>query len=448
MVVGRKGESSVAGSVRSVEPQSAVEPVRFGAPRLFRDAASLASSSAVNAAAGLVVWAITARLIEPASLGVMTAVLAAITAPAIGVATMVGDAYAAFLPAVGLARPAVFRRGQRMFLLASTFGGLVGGVATITAINEVRGSIAVFALVAVGTVLTCASMLQITILASIGRAHWLLPVTLITNLLKVAMLWAFALTFHWHSLELASVISAGLVALSLAPAIQRIIYKSASLPENGIIASNSAVQEFNKFLPRSLLSTLLGYAIFYFTPFLVTAFSDPKQGALFALALPVAQTVDMISTAMGTSLVVHGATQPGEAGSMARSALKRVLPIAALGAVSLGVLAPILLRLLNAEYGSLGATAVIAILCAASVVRVPFSIWAALQRSRRNLRPSLIVTSVAAVVVSTALPLLAHAYGARGGALGLLAAYLVLLGGAATHILYKRRTSRGRHHVR
>jgi O-antigen/teichoic acid export membrane protein len=400
----------------------------------------------VNAAFGLIVWAITARLIEPASLGVMTAVLAAITAPAIAVATMVGDAYAAFLPAVGAARPAIFQRGQRMFMVASALGGVVGGVATISAINEVRASVAVFVLVVLGTILTCASMLQITILASIGRARWLLPVTAVTNLLKVGMLCAFALTFKWHSLELASVISAGLVALSLAPAIHRIIYKSASLPEQSIIASDKAVQEFNKFIPRSLVSTILGYAIFYFTPFLVTAFSNPKQGALFALALPVAQTVDMVSTAMGTSLVVHGATQPAEAGAMARSALAKALPIAALGAISLGVVAPTLLHYLNPEYGSMGAVGVITILCCASIVRVPFSIWAALQRSRRNLRPSLVVTFFGAAVVSTATPVLSHAYGALGGALALMAAYVVLLSGAVIHILYVRRSSRGRHH--
>jgi O-antigen/teichoic acid export membrane protein len=424
------------------------EPVRFGATRLFRDAASLASSSAVNAAFGLVVWAITARLIEPASLGVMTAVLAAITAPAIAVATMVGDAYAAFLPAVGAARPAIFHRGQRMFLAASAVGGVIGGIATITAIDEVRGSAAVFVLVVLGTVLTCASMLQITILASIGRARWLLPVTAVTNLLKVGMLCTFALTFAWHSLELASVISAGLVALSLAPAIHRIVFKSGSLPEYGLIEADKALHEFNRFIPRSLLSTILGYAIFYFTPFLVTAFSNPTEGALFALALPIAQAVDMISTAMGTSLVVHGATQPAEAGAMARSALKKALPIAALGAISLGVVAPTLLHLLNPAYGSMGAVEVIAILCAASIVRVPFSIWAALQRSRRNLRPSLIVTSFGAVVVSIAVPVLSHPYGALGGALGLMAAYVVLLGGAMVHVLFMRRTTRGRHHFR
>jgi O-antigen/teichoic acid export membrane protein len=390
----------------------------------------------------MVGWAIAAHLIAPASLGVMTAVLAAITTPAIAVATMIGDAYTALLPAVGRARSTIFRRGQRLFLASSALGGLIGGVATIIAIDEVRHSLAVCVLVVCGTMLVCASMLQNSVLAAIGRARWLVVVTATSNLLRVTMLCAFALTFQWHSLELATVISAGLVAVAVSPTIRRIIYTSNSLPDNASLSPEESISEFNKFIPRSFVSTMLGYAIFYFTPFLVTAFSNSTEGALFALALPVAQTIDLISTSMGTSLVVHGATEPGEASAMARSVMKRAIPIAALAAVCLAVAAPVVLRFLNPVYGSLGAFGTIAVLCLASVVRVPFSIWAALQRSRRNLRPSIMVTFVGAVVVAISVPMLSRELGAIGGSLGVLAAYTVLLSGAVVHMLFMQRKRR------
>lgn len=425
--------------VRSVGPGQPPIPTLFGANRLFRDAASLASSSAVNAVFGMVGWAIAAHLIAPASLGVMTAVLAAITTPAIAVATMIGDAYTALLPAVGTARPIIFRRGQRLFLTSSALGGLIAGVATIIAIDEVRHSFAVCVLVVCGTMLICASMLQNSILAAIGRARWLVVVTATTNLLRVIMLCAFATTFKWHSLELATVISAGLVAMAISPKIRRIIYTSSSLPGKGSLSQDESIVEFNKFIPRSFVSTMLGYAIFYFTPFLVTAFSNSTEGALFALALPVAQTIDLISTSMGTSLVVHGATEPGEASAMARSVMIRAIPIAAFAAICLAVAAPSVLRFLNPAYGSMGAFGTIAVLCLASVVRVPFSIWAALQRSRRNLRPSIMITFVGAVVVAIGVPVLSRELGSIGGSLGVLAAYTVLLGGAIVHMVYMQR---------
>jgi O-antigen/teichoic acid export membrane protein len=390
----------------------------------------------------MVTWAVTAHLIKPADLGVMTAVLAAITATAIAMATMVGDAYTALLPAVGIARPAIFRRGQRLYLVSSTVGGLIAGIATIIWIDEVRGSVAILVLVLVGTVLTCSSMLQNNILAAIGRARWLVGTTTVTNVLKIGLLCTIALTFKWHSLELATVISAGAVALTLTPIIHRIIFNSGSLPEHSALSPRQALREFDRFIPRSFVSTVLGYAIFFFTPFLVTAFSDAKQGALFALALPLAQTLDVITTAMGTSLTVHAAIEPGVGAAMARSVLIRALPTATVGAVAIAIAAPAVLQRLNPAYGSMKAFEVIAILCAASVVRVPFSVWAALQRSRRNLRPMLIVAFAGAVVVVSATPTLSHAYGAVGGALGLISAYLILSGSAVLHTLSVRRSWR------
>jgi O-antigen/teichoic acid export membrane protein len=357
---------------------------------------------------------------------------------------MIGDAYTALLPAVGAARPAIFRRGQRLYLVSATVGGLIAGIATIGAIDGVRGSLPIFVLVVVGTVLICASMLQNNILASIGRARWLVSVVTVLNLLRIGLLCAFALTFQWHSLELSAVISAGLVALTMSPMIRRIIYTSRSLPQDSVLSHDEAVREFDRFIPRSFVSTVLGFAIFSFTPFLVTAFSDAQQGALFALALPVAQTLDVITTAMGTSLTVHAATEPGEGALMARSVIIRAVPTATLGAAALAVIAPLALQWLNPEYGAMGAVGVIATLCIASVVRVPFSVWAALQRSRRNLRPMLIVAFGGALVVVTGIPTLSHAYGALGGAVGLISAYFVVSISAIVHILFVRR-SRRRH---
>src|SRR4051812_11068222 len=86
-----------------------VPPPRFGAQRLYRDAASLASSSVANALLGVAFWALAAKLFPPEQLGVMTAVLAVIVSVGIVVATGVGDAYTAFLPAAGADRSMLYR---------------------------------------------------------------------------------------------------------------------------------------------------------------------------------------------------------------------------------------------------------------------------------------------------------------------------------------------------
>src|SRR4051812_5457844 len=87
----------------------------FDTKRINRDAGFIAVSSAANAALGAGFWAIAARYFPPEELGVMTAVLAVIVSAGLMVAAGVGDAYTALLPAVGSARPSVYRRGQRIW---------------------------------------------------------------------------------------------------------------------------------------------------------------------------------------------------------------------------------------------------------------------------------------------------------------------------------------------
>ena len=412
---------------------------RFGASRVLRDAASLGTSSIVNAAFGLATWAITAHLIAPAQLGVMTAVLAAITAPALAVATTIGGTYTSLLPAVGSARPAIFRRGQRLFLVSSVIGGVIAGLATIAWIDGVHGSLPVFALVVVGTVLLGTLLLQGTILPAIGRASWVITMMFTMNVLKICMLITFATTFFWHSFELATVVSAGLVAVTLVPFINRIIRTSNSLPSTSSLTQHEAIKEFDRFVIRLFFIVLFSYATFAFTPFLVTAFGGPRAGALFALALSVAQTLDLLSSAMGTSLAVHASAEPETATAMARTVLVRSLAVTAAGAVAITLSISTILRFLNPEYLSMGAVGVTAVLCLGPVVRTFFVTWWGLERARRRLRPTLIVSLLGAVVCLTTVPVLSSRYGALGGAAGITLAYCALSLGAMVHTLIVRR---------
>src|SRR5882757_4875757 len=128
------------------EPQR----TRFGAQRLYRDAGSMATSSVASAVLGAAFWALAAKLFPPDELGVMTAVIAVITAMGVVVAAGVGDAYTALLPAVGNARRRLYRRGQRVFWGIASIGGLIAGVATVVLLPQVRGSVGVALLVAFG----------------------------------------------------------------------------------------------------------------------------------------------------------------------------------------------------------------------------------------------------------------------------------------------------------
>lgn len=411
---------------------------RFGGKRLYRDAASLASSSMVNAVLGMVFWAVAAALLPPERLGVMTAVLAAITAPAIVVASGVGDAYTSLLPAVGLSRMAVYRRGQRVFMVLSVASGVVAGICTITMIHDVRGSIGVAVLVAVGTVFWSAFTLQNNTLTSIGRARWLPAASGVVSVGKLILLPLFALSLSWHSVELATIVSAAIVVVVLRPAIKRIIEKSKDLPTDSTMSEGEALSAFNKFVLRTLTSVALSLGILTLTPFMVTAYAGPSQGALFALSMSIVQTLDFIGSAMGVSLVVHASNKPAEAEVMARNILKKAVILATAGAIVISVAAPMGLEFLDPKYGHLGGAHVIALLCIGSVIRTFYMVWAALQRSRRNMKALLILNFVTGGILLGTLPSFCERWGAIGGAYSLLLAQVMLSGGAVVHFFATR----------
>lgn len=428
-----------AGVASDTVLETAAIASRFGGKRLYRDAVSLASSSMVNAVLGMVFWAVAAALLPPERLGVMTAVLSAITAPAIVVAAGVGDAYTSLLPATGDGRVAIYRRGQRVFLALSVASGVVAGICTIVMIDDVRGAVGVAVLVALGTVSWAAFTLQNNTLTSIGRARWLPTASGVASIGKLALLPLLAVTIGWHSVELATVVSAGLVVAAIRPSVKRIIETSQDLPTRSSMSDAEAVRSFDRFAVRTLASAALSLGILTLTPFMVTAYAGPSEGALFALSLSIVQTLDFIGSAMGVSLVVHASNKPNEAVAMARSILIKAAGLATAGAIVISLAAPIGLKHLDAKYANLGGAEVIAVLCAGSVIRTVYMVWAALQRSRRNMRALLALNLATGIALLVTLPVFCERWGALGGAFSLLLAQVVLSGGAAVHFLSTRR---------
>jgi O-antigen/teichoic acid export membrane protein len=413
---------------------------RFGAERIYWDAASMASSSVANALLGVAFWAIAAKVFPPEKLGVMTAVMAVIMSVGLVVAYGIGDAYTALLPAAGVDRSSLYRRGQRVFFGLALASSIAAAVGTITWLDEVRGSIAVGVLVAVGVFAWSNLTLQNSTLVALGRARWLLPVNIGTSVGRIVLLLVLAATLRWHSVELASVISAVVVIVVLRPAIARVIKSAEDLPP-ATVPEGLLFRKFNVFVTQTVASSALTTGLLMITPFLVTVYSDPKQGALFALSLSIVQALDLIGAALAMSLVVHASSAPDQAGAMTRMIMIRVVLLSTLGAIPLVALAPTALRLLRPEYGAMGATGVIAALAAGTVVRCVYVVWSGLQRARRNMAMPLILNVISAVVLLATMPFFARNHGAFGGALALLLTQAVLITGITVHFVATRWTA-------
>jgi len=365
--------------------------------------------------------------------------LAVITATSVVLATGIGDAYTALLPAVGAARPSVYRRGQRIFMVLATVTAVGGAIATTTALPQAHRSIAVGALVAVGILAWSAFSLQNSTLMSLGRARWLPAANIAASAGKIALLPLLALTLKWHSVELAFVISALTVVLVLRPAIRRMINSGSGLPATATLPESQAAHTFNKLVTQTITSSGLSLGVLTVTPFLVTVIAGPEQGALFALSLAIVQILDMVAAALGLSLVVHASSTPEDGNTMARGILIRSVALIVAGAAVMIAVVPVTLRLVNPIYGEMGAAGVIAVLCAGSVVRVIYIVWSGLQRARRKMKMLLILNFITGSMLFAIIPGLAGRYGALGGALAVLIPQTVLSLGAVAHFLATRR---------
>jgi O-antigen/teichoic acid export membrane protein len=152
--------------------------------------------------------------------------------------------------------------------------------------------------------------------------------------------------------------------------------------------------------------------------------------------------LDFMGAALVVSLVVHASSTPAEAGAMARAILIRVLVLAVTGGLALSLVAPTALRWLNPHYGSMGATAVIAVLSVGTVFRCTYMVWAGLQRSRRNMKMPLLFNFFCAVLLLSIMPALTSDHGALGGAIALLLSQLAVITAICGHVLVTRRRGR------
>jgi O-antigen/teichoic acid export membrane protein len=310
----------------------------------------------------------------------------------------------------------------------------LAALGTVRWLDDVHGSVSVGILVVFGVAVWAVTNLQTSTLIALGRASWLPGVNIAISSVKLVLLPLFAVTVAWNPLEVAFVAAAFVVIVALRPRIVRIIDSGEDLPPSKI-PGGIGVRDFYRFVGQTTVSSALTMGLFLVSPFLVTVWSNPSQGALFSLSLAIVQSLDLIGAALSTSMVVHASSSPEDAGAMARATLVKAVLVSLVGAIMLIAAGPAVLRLLNAEYGNLGANAVIATLAVGTICRLVYQVWSGLQRARRSMRAPLILNIVSAVALLGFMPVLCNERGALGGALALLLAQLTMLAGIGIHFL-------------
>jgi hypothetical protein len=121
-----------------------------------------------------------------------------------------------------------------LFFGVAVVGGIAAAICTTSWLRAVHGSLAVGAMVAVGTVVWATASLQNATLAALGRARWMPAVNVALSLGKIALLPVLATTLSWHPVELSAVIAAAVVML--------VMRRANSSAKNGLPPDISAIR--------------------------------------------------------------------------------------------------------------------------------------------------------------------------------------------------------------
>lgn len=386
-------------------------------PRIYADAASMASSQIINAALGMGFWAVAALILPPAQLGVMTALLALVTAPAMVIGTGVGDVFNSMMPTAGMELRTVYQRGQRTFYILSVPAGLIAAGAAVVFIPEVRYSIPVAVMIFAGVVVWGLFILQNSTLTSLDESRKLPLINGVVSLGRIAVLLLLVWLANWQPVVMATVLVGGVAVVVMRLVIGRIVEKRTAGSERGLWTADEAVAEVARMCKQAVPTQAMGIGVILLMPFLVTAYAGPVQGAVFSLSMSIAQTLEFVGSAMGTSLVVHASKNPREGSKMALVLFVRVSVLVAVGGIVLSLVAPVIFGILDPEYLELNAELVVILLAVGSFMRTMFVVWSALQRARREIGPLVVINGLFAVVVMVILPFACHWWGAVGAAL-------------------------------
>lgn len=404
-----------------------VQPLRRAMQRYARggvgaDSVSLILTSALTAATGFLFWTLAARMLTPHELGVETALLSLMTTAGTIAAIGTGNSFTALLPVPGCARRQRLLDGYALVGATALALGVIAGL--IGSVTLQLGAGATIGWAVLGAVTMAYFAVKDSAMIGLGGAARLPLQNLIANVAKIALLPIFFMTVH-HAAVLATLVAAaGAVAVVIGVVIPRLLARPARWIDDG--RAGPTRRDMSVFVVRDGIASAMSLGVVLALPFITTAIAGPVQGAVLALALSVAQVLDLVSAGVGTALTTGLAARPDDMWARVRRAW--ALTFGAVLATGLAVLAcgPLIMAVLGPNYRDHPVVAVLAMLLLGSIVRVSFVVWASALRSQGR---TAILLKVNGSTVAVTLPLIVvftSLWGAIGAAAGLTAGSAIL----------------------
>jgi O-antigen/teichoic acid export membrane protein len=366
----------VRARARSLVRRSAGEP-------LVRNGHVLAASSVLAAIFGSLFWIFATRWYSAETVGTSYAALSA-AALMSGIGRFnLGDVLVRFVPRAGRHTG---RLVLRCYLISGGLSALAAGCFLLL-IPDIAPSLDLLRtpVLAISFVIAAAGYsifdLQDGALTGLRRTGWVLGENLLFAAAKAAVLAACAalaigtgILVSWAAALLLSVVVTNVVLFRHAiPAHHRADTEGAPVPRR---VMRYAVADY-----LGKLASIVTYTVL---PLMVLSQLGAAQNAYYSLAWIIADTFDIAVFAMGASLVVEGAHEPGRLAEHARRMLRHAGLLVLAATVVVVAAAPWILSLFGPAYAENG-TPVLRLMALASLPTVLLTVAIDVARVRRNL---------------------------------------------------------------
>ncbi|HYI53479.1 MAG TPA: phosphotransferase [Microlunatus sp.] len=359
-----------------------------------RSAYALILATGLTSGLGLVFWALAARWLPTATVG-LGAALISVMALLANLSTLgLRNGLIRFLPTAGSAsRRLIVTCYAVCALTAMAAAGifLLGQPLWAEKLAFLRDSpLSVLAFV-IGTAFWVLFVLQDHVLVGLRQTVWVPLENGLCAVAKIALMPLLAFAGGWAVFGAAALPAAAAV-LVVTTLIMRYLRRTTAGQERTAIP----VSQLVRFAAADHFAALLWMGTADLLTLLVLNEVGPEASAYYFMANTIGYTLYLVISNIGSALVAEGARHPERSVPLARQALwnsvRLVIPLAVIGVL----LAPLVLGILGPDYAANG-TVVLQLLLISAVPQVIVGIAVATARIRRDLRTIMVVYAALAI---------------------------------------------------
>jgi O-antigen/teichoic acid export membrane protein len=348
-----------------------------------RDGLALILSSGITSVLGLLFWVLAARLFDPATVGVNSTVLSAMTLLGTVAQLNLGNALLRFVPVSG-------RHTRRLvavcYAVAAATAATAGAVFALGAswwapqLHALFGGSQLLAFFVISTPVWTMFVMQDYVLPAIKRAAVVPVENFVFSVLKLVLLAGAAGLGSWSGIAVSWIAATAVIVLLVSVWLVRVLPRPR---DEGSEPATVAFRDVVSFVRADFAGTVFLQAAVFGLPLVVLARLGAEAAAVYGITWQIAYAFYLVVNGMGQSLVAHVSAEPEKLEAARRSMVGKALLLLVPAVLLCAGLAYPILSLFGPQYAAEGSL-LLALLALSSIPNVVTwsTVWAA--RVRRD----------------------------------------------------------------